>query len=213
MRSGRNLIALISPLLLVVTYRLLLESLIQLTSYAWIICNAFYYLLCLLFVMLLSKSPLKVLLNSLKPRKVANKRDQVIILIIVIFFFFIEASSFINNSRLILQYLPQTILFMIINPIFEELYWRGLLFGKFKEKWLLSATYSSIMFGLFHYMALYPLMPRPLTPSALVIIAIFGFLWATLYHLSGSLLLPYICHSITDVVGYLTMSGLPVTIA
>jgi len=213
MKSGRNIIALISPPFLVVSYRLLLEVLFQLTSYAWIICNAFYYLLCLLFVMLLSESSLKVLLSSFKPGKVANKRDRAVILIIVIFFIFIGASSFINNSRLILQYLPQTILFMIINPIFEESYWRGLLFGKFKEKWLLSATYSSIMFGLFHYMALYPLMPRPLTPSALVIIAIFGFLWATLYHLSGSLLLSCICHSISDVVGYLAMSGLLTTIA
>ena len=143
----------------------------------------------------------------------ANKRDRAVILIIVIFFIFIGASSFINNSRLILQYLPQTILFMIINPIFEESYWRGLLFGKFKEKWLLSATYSSIMFGLFHYIALYPLMPHLLTPPALVIITVFGFLWAVLYHLSDSLFLSCICHSISDVVGYLAMSGLLTTIA
>jgi len=121
-------------------------------------------------------------------------------------------SSFINNSRLILKYLPQTILFMIINPFFEELYWRGLLFGEFKEKWLLSATYSSIMFGLFHYVALYPLMPHLLTPYALITIIIFGFLWAILYHFSDSLFFSYICHSISDVIGYLAMSGLLTTI-
>ena len=69
MKSGRNIIALISPPFLVVSYRLLLEVLFQLTSYAWIICNAFYYLLCLLFVMLLSESSLKVLLSSLNLEK------------------------------------------------------------------------------------------------------------------------------------------------
>jgi len=67
------------------------------------------------------------------------------------------------------------------------------------------------MLGLFHYVALHPLMPHLLDTTAPAFITVSGFLWATLYHLSGSLLLPYICHPITDVVGYLTMSGLPVT--
>ncbi len=212
--SWRSIVILVSPLLLIVIYRLLLKALIQLTSYAWIICNIFYYLLwCLPFVMLLSETPFKVLLGSFKPRKVADRMNQAIILIIVIFFIFIGTSSFINNRELILRYLPQTILFMIINPIFEELYWRGLLFGKFREKLLLSATYSSIMFGLFHYIALYPLIPHLLTPTTLITITIFGFLWAILYHLSDSLFPPYICHSISDIVGYLAMSGLLTIIA
>jgi len=64
------------------------------------------------------------------------------------------------------------------------------------------------MFGLFHYIALYPLIPHLLTPPALIIITIIGFLWAILYHFFDSLFFSYICHSITDIVGYLAMSGL-----
>lgn len=204
----------ISPLFAMATYRLLLEALTRATSYAWMVCNAFYYLWwCLLFVMLLSGGSLKALLSPFKPRKVAGRRNQAAVLAIVVFYALIGASAFSRNSRLILQYLPQTVIFMLVNPFFEELYWRGFLFGRFRERWLASAAHSSIMFGLSHYVALHPLMPHLLSPAALVFITVSGFLWATLYHLSGSLLLPYACHSLADVVGYLTMSGLPVTMA
>ena len=77
--------------------------------------------------------------------------------------------------------------------------------------WLLPAAYSSAMFGLFHYIALHPLMPQLLTSPAPIIIATFGFLWAILYHLTNSLFLPYICHSITDIIGYLAMNNLITT--
>lgn len=42
-------------------------------------------------------------------------------------------------------------------------------------------------------------------------IAAFGFLWAILYHLTNSLFLPYLCHSITDIIGYLAMNNLITT--
>lgn len=207
----RSSIVLVSPLLVIASYRLLLETLISLTRYAWIICNIFYYLLwCLLFVVLVSRSSFKALISSFKPRRIASRGDRIVVSIIVLFFIFIGVSSFINNAELILHYLPQTVLFMIVNPFFEEIYWRGFLFREFREKWLLSATYSSIMFGFFHYITLYPLIPYLITCSTLVVIAFFGFLWTILYEISNSLLPPYICHSAMDVIGYLVMSGFPI---
>ncbi len=211
--SGADIAVLTSPLLLIVTYRLLLDALVSLTSYAWIVCNALYYLLCLLLVVLLGGATPDAILDSFRPRITTNRKGKVVTLAIAAFFVLIGASSFASNSDLILRYFPQTALFMAVNPFFEELYWRGLLFGKFRERWLVSAAYSSVMFGVFHYVALQPLMPHLLTPYALLVITIFGFLWAVLYHLSGTLLTPYICHSISDIVGYLAMSGLPVRIA
>ncbi|RLF13681.1 MAG: hypothetical protein DRN06_08270 [Thermoprotei archaeon] len=42
--------------LVTVTYRLMFENLIRATSYAWLICDTFYYLWwCLLFVMIMSE--------------------------------------------------------------------------------------------------------------------------------------------------------------
>ena len=132
-RSWRDIAVLVSPLFLIVTYRLLLEFLIDLTSYAWVICNVFYYFLCfLLFATLLGGGSLRVLLSSFRPRKVAGRKGQAVISVIVLFFVFIGVSSFIRNGALIMRYLPQTALFMVVNPFFEELYWRGLLFGWFR---------------------------------------------------------------------------------
>ena len=85
---------------------------------------------------------------------------------------------------------PDTLLWaavsaVLIAPIVEEVFFRGFLFAGFREKygWKKAALISAILFSLVH-----------LTPTTVLPIFILGYLFAYLYHKSGSLWLPILLH-------------------
>lgn len=93
------------------------------------------------------------------------------------------------------------IVFALINPLFEELYWRGLLLDSTKEilqKWL------SIIYSTFFYCISHPLMwglfSIANTSSHLYIyLIIMGIIWSITYYKTNSLRWVVVSHFIVDI--------------
>ena len=112
---ARDSVVLVSPLLVTAAYGWAIETLSRTMSHAWIVCNAFYYLWCLLSAVSLGERSYRALLSLFKPRRVEGVRSQAAVSAIVVFFALVGLSSLYSNGRLVARYLPQTVAFMVIN--------------------------------------------------------------------------------------------------
>ena len=91
--------------------------------------------------------------------------------------------------------LSSTVLACIIVPMYEELFFRGILLNRFKRafSFTMSAFMSSLLFGLFH-----------IAPHLMVNAFITGMIFSWIYRKTGSLIAPVIVHGasnfMTDVM-------------
>lgn len=82
---------------------------------------------------------------------------------------------------------------VLLAPVGEELFFRGLLFGALRGRWRFasSAALSAAVFAVFHVLPL--LMP---------LMFVVGYALAWLYERRGSLVVPMAAHAAFNVVGY-----------
>ena len=90
--------------------------------------------------------------------------------------------------------------FALINPFFEESFWRGLM-DKLPGGGVFRILYSSVLFSFSHYFlwGVYWLQPSPKWIAAVVSTFIMGILWMWFYQRSRNLVYPILSHVLVDV--------------
>ena len=91
------------------------------------------------------------------------------------------------------------ILIAIINPFFEEIFWRGYMLDVSpKIPFWIKAIVSSILFAVAHPLTWGIFSANMLTIEVLISVFIMGVTWSFVYKKSKSLLLPYFSHLLVD---------------
>ncbi len=92
------------------------------------------------------------------------------------------------------------LLVALINPFFEELFWRGYMLEKGEDiRFGIKALISSVLFTLSHP-AMWGVFSKPMLTKELIIsVFIMGLAWSFIYKKSRSLVLPYFSHLLVDV--------------
>ena len=92
------------------------------------------------------------------------------------------------------------ILIAIINPFFEEIFWRGYMLDiSHKIPFWIKAIVSSLLFAAAHPLTWGIFSPNMLTLEMLISVFIMGIVWSFVYRKSKSLLLPYLSHFLVDL--------------
>jgi membrane protease YdiL (CAAX protease family) len=93
---------------------------------------------------------------------------------------------------------------VLINPIFEELYWRGVLFNALtaldlKWKWF-ALCWSSVTYALFHFLILHLVVHPVWSELGVVALAAYGAVMALIYRRTGSIITTAVAHGLlTDL--------------
>lgn len=134
--------------------------------------------------------------------KVAYSRPKLKIwtILVAVVVGFLPLFVFITNIKLLAH--PYTILwllFALINPFFEETFWRGYVMNGLKEKPVLAVIWSTLMFTLSH-----PLMWGVFSitlrePAMLISLLVMGSMWGLIYIKTKNLWLCVISHVLVDV--------------
>ncbi|MCK5169072.1 MAG: CPBP family intramembrane metalloprotease, partial [Bacteroidales bacterium] len=92
------------------------------------------------------------------------------------------------------------ILVALINPFFEEIFWRGYMLEKGKNiSFFVKSIISSLLFTLSH-LAIWGVVSKAMLTKELIIsVFIMGLAWSFIYRKSKSLVLPYFSHLLVDV--------------
>ncbi len=92
--------------------------------------------------------------------------------------------------------------FSLINPIFEELYWRKILFDNVTNHWWIYAFYFNLIFALMHFLALGKIS-NPNSEFVIVPITFLaGFIWSLVYKNTRTLKYIILGHLIMDICGF-----------
>ncbi len=92
------------------------------------------------------------------------------------------------------------ILVAIINPFFEEIFWRGYLLDRLPNiPFWIKAIVSSLLFAIAHPLTWGIFSSNMLSVEMLVSVFIMGIVWSYVYRKSNSLLLPYFSHLLVDL--------------
>ncbi|WLD93866.1 CPBP family intramembrane glutamic endopeptidase [Alkalihalobacillus sp. AL-G] len=90
---------------------------------------------------------------------------------------------------------------LIVNPILEEVYWRGFMYTRLKEKvkpihaiWIASACYT-----LYHFLSVIPMFQWPLNAIAVLPVFIAGLFWGYMREKTGSIIGTVISHALGDL--------------
>jgi membrane protease YdiL (CAAX protease family) len=100
--------------------------------------------------------------------------------------------------------IPLGIYIVVINPILEELFWRGVVLEKldsFKTGFkYFGIIWSSVFYGALHYPILQQVMYSGWAEFGAANVAIFGVILAYIYRKTNSIIMPILVHSlITDL--------------
>lgn len=109
---------------------------------------------------------------------------------------FLLSYQFLATPFLLLSW----IVVAIVNPFFEELFWRGYMLEKGEGiPPVIKSIVSSLLFTLSH-IAIWGVFSKAMLTKELVIsVFIMGMVWSFLYLKSKSLVLPYFSHLLVDV--------------
>lgn len=89
----------------------------------------------------------------------------------------------------------------IINPFFEEIFWRGyMLEHRAKMPFIAKALYSTLLFTLSHVFIWGVISQVMLTKELIISVFVMGLAWAFIYHKSRSIVLPYFSHMLVDIL-------------
>lgn len=102
------------------------------------------------------------------------------------------------------SFLPLSIYFVVINPVLEELFWRGTVINKMesvsKKFKHFAIFWSSFWYGAFHYPILVMVLYPGWSELGAVMLMIYGALMALYYRKTQSIVLPAIAHGLlTDL--------------
>lgn len=109
---------------------------------------------------------------------------------------FIWSYKSLNSSFLIISW----IFIAVVNPFFEELFWRGFMLEKGKNiSFWIKAVISSLLFTLSHPIMWSIYSKAMLTKELVISVFIVGLAWSFIYKKSKSLILPYFSHLLVDL--------------
>ncbi|MFA6334800.1 MAG: type II CAAX endopeptidase family protein [Bacteroidales bacterium] len=93
------------------------------------------------------------------------------------------------------------LLVAIINPFFEETFWRGYMLDKFPQiHFWIKAIVSSILFAVGHPLIWGLFSVNMLTVEMFISVFTMGIVWSYVYRKSESLVLPCISHTLVDLL-------------
>lgn len=90
------------------------------------------------------------------------------------------------------------IVFAIITPLKEELFFRGFLFNGLKKRYslLTSILATSVFFGISH-----------LNPIQMITGILFGIIASLLYHYTSNFVMPFLLHTMNNIIVYIILNG------
>ncbi|MCR8632093.1 CPBP family intramembrane glutamic endopeptidase [Paenibacillus radicis (ex Xue et al. 2023)] len=106
-----------------------------------------------------------------------------------------ESDFFGDQSVLLLLVL------VLLNPILEEIYWRGYLYRRIGQTpgSAKSLLHASFWFTAYHLVVIVPVFSWPLNVIAAVPIFAAGVLWGWIRHRTRSMLTPIVSHMFADL--------------
>ena len=109
---------------------------------------------------------------------------------------FLWSYKYFTTSFLLISW----ILIALINPFFEEVFWRGFMLEKGENiSFWIKALISSLLFTLSHPVMWGVFSKAMLSKELIISVFIMGLAWAFIYKKSKSLVLPYFSHLLVDV--------------
>lgn len=93
------------------------------------------------------------------------------------------------------------IVLLVINPILEEVYWRGYLYEKLKLRGnpTLAILLTSCFYTSYHFLSIIPMFKWPLNIAAVIPVFIAGIFWGYIRGKTGSIIGPIISHVLGDL--------------
>ncbi len=167
--------------------------------YSWIPAIAFYYLsigACLLYSR--RRLGLHIDYGTLSRRSFPKLR---LFVFGIAFPAIIPLWVFVKNVGVVPpEFVFYIVLFSLINPFFEESFWRGLL-DKIDAGRTFRIFYSALLFSFSHYFlwGAYWLLPPQKWIAAVVSTFIMGTLWMWFYQRHRNLLYPILSHVLVDI--------------
>ncbi|UFJ41121.1 CPBP family intramembrane metalloprotease [Brevibacillus humidisoli] len=98
---------------------------------------------------------------------------------------------------------------MFLNPILEELYWRGYMWQKLRTAWSVRAiiVFGSLFYTLYHLLSVLPLMNGPYHVVVIASVFLAGVIWGYMRLIGQSLLGSIVSHMLADL-GIMAVYGL-----
>lgn len=97
-------------------------------------------------------------------------------------------------------FLPMSAYFLIVNPVIEELFWRGVVLNELEGEnfrlFALSSVWTNCAFAAWHFLVVRLFVRPTFVPLAVLIVVAVGFYLSWLYRKTGSVLVPALWHSL-----------------
>lgn len=167
------------------------------TPYTWIPGMISYWLISFSFVYFDCKKRKIHITKYLKGTKF-----KFYLIVIAIVAGFIPFPIFILHFKLLTTpfLIGSWIFVALVNPFFEEIFWRGYLLNHAaKLPAVLKIIYSSTLFTLSHTFIWGVFAKAMLTPELIISVFVMGILWSFIYLKSKSIVLPYFSHLLVDI--------------
>jgi len=188
---------LFSPILIVGFQRLMAMALFPIQSnWVWVPFVLVYWLI--IFIVIKIYTPQLTLREVLK--KPAGSWGWALLALLV----GISGVSFCLENLAYYRvpvYVAAGIALAVINPFFEETYWRKLMLDNFSNKPAM-IFYNSIMFGLLHLVSFSVISSPNQDFLIFPITAVLGLVYSLVYLKTGSLRYVIISHFIMDIFGF-----------
>lgn len=187
----------LSPILIIGFTRLVAQWLQPLESnWVWVPFVLIYWLLILVLV--------KIYAPRLTLREILVKPEgkwywSVLAVLVGIsgVSYFLESLDYYR----IPEYVAAGVVLSVINPFFEETYWRKLMVDGFQNKAAM-AVYNSILFGLLHWFSFSVISAPNKDFLIFPITAVAGLIWSLVYYKLRSLRFVILSHFFMDIFGF-----------
>jgi len=147
-----------------------------------------------------------------------NTKIKVYLIVLTLIAGFIPLPLFILNFKLLNGpfFLVAWLFVALVNPFFEEIYWRGYLLNHAaKLPVFIKIIYSSTLFTFSHVFIWGVFAVAMRTPELIISVFLMGIIWSIIYYKSKSIVLPYFSHLLVDLFNLSVlamMNMLPVAI-
>ncbi|MBZ0187169.1 MAG: CPBP family intramembrane metalloprotease, partial [Candidatus Obscuribacterales bacterium] len=108
---------------------------------------------------------------------------------------------------------PLSIYLIVVNPLLEELFWRGVVLNELDDLKLpvkhFGIIWSSLTYALFHYLIFRLVLFPGFAELGIVMLALFGALLAVVYRKTGSIVTTALTHGLlTDLAAIVLILNL-----
>lgn len=108
--------------------------------------------------------------------------------------------SLIDRGFKLSWFIPLSLYFLTVNPVLEELFWRGVVLNELcdeREPVLSPAgIWTNVAFAVWHFLVVRLFVAQTFVPLAIVCVLSVGFFLSWLYRKKDSLILPALYHSV-----------------